>query len=238
MTAALFVGLLVVVGTGIIAAAWRYLPRSGFVITAIALPLWLTYVGTLSAAGVIGDAALRPPGIVYVFAPVIIFMIVFAVRSEACAIVASRLPLTLLMGAQVFRVAVEIGIHRLGEDGLVPRLMTYEGGNVDIMIGASAPVMAWLWTSRRMGPRIAVLWNILGLTALVNVALRAMLTAPGPANLIQSEVPNVAMGMFPYTYLAGFFAPTAVLLHILSLRALRQESAFRRAALFNQATAS
>ena len=37
---------------------------------------------------------------------------------------------------------------------------------------------------------------------------------------MHAEVPNLAIGTFPYTFLAGFFAPTAVLLHVLSLRAL------------------
>lgn len=224
MTAAGFLALVAAVAMGLLVAAWRYLPRRGFAIVLLGLPLWLVYVGTLSASGVVADSSLRPPGIVYVFGPVVLFMVLFAARSPAAAGVAARLPLGLLIGAQSYRVAVEIGLHRLNTEGLVPSVMTYAGGNVDIAIGLSAPVVAWLVVSGRCGRRAALGWNVIGLLALANVAARAILSAPGPMHLWHTEVPNVAIGLFPYTYLAGFFAPLAVLLHILSIRALRARS--------------
>ena len=221
MTAGFFLVLATALAAGVLVAARRYLPRRGFIAVMLGLPLWLAYVGALSALGVIRDTNLRPPGVVYVFAPLVLFMVLFAVRSKAGARVASSMPLGLLIGAQSFRVAVEVGLHRLGSEGLVPALMTYEAGNVDIVIGLSAPLVAWLVTSGRMGRRAALVWNVIGLLALANVAARAVLTAPGPMNVLHTAVPNVAIGLFPYTYLAGFFAPMAVLLHILSIRALR-----------------
>jgi hypothetical protein len=39
--------------------------------------------------------------------------------------------------------------------------------------------------------RLALAWNVLGLLALTNVVLRAVLTAPGPFNLIHAEVRNL-----------------------------------------------
>ena len=39
-------------------------------------------------------------------------------------------------------------------------------------------------------------------------------------NLIHLEVPNLAIGMFPFTFIAGFCAPLAVVLHVLSISAL------------------
>jgi hypothetical protein len=38
--------------------------------------------------------------------------------------------------------------------------------------------------------------------------------------LMSTEVPNVAMGIFPYTFIPGFFAPLAVTLHVLAIRAI------------------
>jgi len=100
-------------------------------------------------------------------------------------------------------------------------MLTYEGGNADILIGATAPLMAWLSTKGRPGMRLALLWNALGLLSLANVAFRAMMTAPGRLNFIHAEVPNTAIGTFPFTYIAGFFAPLALALHVLAIRALR-----------------
>ncbi len=66
------------------------------------------------------------------------------------------------------------------------------------------------------------MWNAVGLLSLLNVAALAELTAPGPLNLIHAELPNVAMGMFPFSYTPGFMAPLAMMLHLLAARALRR----------------
>ena len=228
MTASLFLALLVVVATGIGLATWRWLPRGDFWVVAIGLSLWLAYVGTLSSSGLIRSTTLRPPGIVWIFVPVLVFLVFFAVRSRRAAALSLALPLWVLTTAQVFRVGVEIGLHRLGVEGLVPRLMTLQGGNVDIAIGLTAPFVAWLCAKGRLGAPLVAGWNWLGLLALGNVIVRAVLTAPGPLQMIHAGVPNRAIGMFPYTYIAGFFAPLAVLLHVLSLRALRQGAGAQR----------
>ena len=221
MTAAGFLA-----GTGLLAllivlSARRYLGESAARTALAALGGWLVYVGTLSALGVFSNPALKPPGVLYMVIPTIAFVVLFAVRSKRAGAVARALPIGLLMGAQVFRVGVELGLHQLWKQGLVPRLMTYEGGNVDIFIGLSAPLVAWLTRSGRVRQRAGIAWNVLGLLALANIIVRSALTAPGPLNFIHSEVPNLAIGTFPYTFVAGFFAPLAVMLHVLSIRHLR-----------------
>jgi hypothetical protein len=205
----------------IVLSVGRYLGALAGRVALAGLGGWLVYVGTLSALGVVGNPALRPPGVLYIVVPVIAFVALFAARSKRGGAVAAALPIWLLMGAQVFRVGVELGLHQLWHLGLVPRLMTYEGGNVDIFIGLSAPLVAWLSTSGRLRPRAAIAWNALGLLALANIIARSALTAPGALQFIHSEVPNLAIGTFPYTFIAGFFAPLAVLLHVLSIRHLR-----------------
>lgn len=219
-----------VAGTGLLALlvvllAGRYLGASAGRAAFAGLGSWIVYVGTLSALGVISRPTLKPPGVLYIVIPAIAFVALFAVRSKRGGAVAAALPVWLLIGAQVFRVGVESGLHQLWQMGLVPKLMTYEGGNVDIFIGLSAPFVAWLVHRGVVGRRMAIGWNVLGLLALVNIIARSALTAPGPLHLIHSEVPNLAIGMFPYTFIAGFFAPLAVLLHVLSIRQLRSRQA-------------
>jgi hypothetical protein len=100
-------------------------------------------------------------------------------------------------------------------------MLTFKGANVDIYIGASAPLIAWLSTQGRLGMRLALAWNVLGLLALTNVVIRAVLTAPGPFNLIHAEVPNLMMGTFPFFLIPGFFVPLAVTLQVLAIQAIR-----------------
>ena len=135
---------------------------------------------------------------------------------------AASLPLGLIFALQSFRIGVELTLSSLHDVGLTTRLMTLAGGNVEILIGFSAPLIALIATrGTAVGRRVALVWNVVGLLSLLNVATRAVLTAPGPLNLIHAELPNVAMGMFPFSYIPGFMAPLAMMLHVLAFRALR-----------------
>ena len=68
--------------------------------------------------------------------------------------------------------------------------------------------------------RLVLAWNVLGLLALTNVVTRAVLTAPGPFNLVHTEVPNRMFGTFPFLFIPAFFVPLAVALHVLAIRAI------------------
>jgi hypothetical protein len=134
--------------------------------------------------------------------------------------IATAFPFWVIIGMQTFRIGVEVLLHRLWVDGLAPRIATYQGGNIDIWVGLSAPLIAWISMRGRGRERLALAWNVVGLLTLANAITLSALTAPG-LNLIHSEVPNVAIGAFPFVYIAGFFAPLAMALHALSIRALR-----------------
>jgi hypothetical protein len=221
MTSSLFIVFVIVMLVAVVTAIARYsrfLPARA---TVAALLTWLVYVGAISYFGLVRNTTIRPPGAVYLFAPLVIgvALLVRRIRSSKSDALVSSLPLWLLLGTQLFRVPVELFLHELWHEGLIPKMLTFEGANVDIYVGASAPVIAWLATRGRIGLRIAQLWNIAGLAALANVVTRAILTAPGPLNVIHAEVPDLMIGTFPYTFVPGLFVPLAVLLHVLALRA-------------------
>lgn len=220
MTAALFLACLALTAGALVLGTRRWASGPSALAIQLGLPIWLAYVGVLSWSGVVGDAGLRPPGIVYVVAPAVLFVGLFAVRSRSGGTIARTAPLVLLIGFQVYRVGVELFLHQLWREGLAPRMLTFEGANLDIVIGLTAPLAAWLATRGRGGLLAALIWNGLGLVSLVNVVARSALTSPGPLNLIHAEVANHAIGTFPYTFIAGFFAPLSVTLHVLALRAI------------------
>ncbi len=229
MTSLFLVFVLAVAGAAMLVARWRMPDRLARTVQ-IGLPAWLLYVGVLSWSGWVGDASLRPPAIVYIVVPVVLFIVLAGARSAAGRTVALALPLWLLVGAQSYRVVVELFLHRLAVDGLVPRMLTYEGANFDLVVGASAPLMAWLCARERIGSRVLLAWNVIGLAALANVMVRSALTAPGPLHLLLADPPNLAIGTFPYTYIAGFLAPLAVTLHVLTIRAIRDRPQTREVA--------
>jgi hypothetical protein len=218
MTAQLFLSYLAFVVLAVIGVSAAYLPRRTTLAIVTGLAIWLVYVGLFSSLGYMRDPSLRPPGILWVVGPVVLFIVFVAVRSNIGAGVAAAIPLWLILGFESFRIGVELLVHRLWEDGLVPKLLTYEGGNVDMVFGLSAPVIAWIATTGRLGLRLAMGWNVLGLLSLANVTASAVLT--GPIKLISTEVPTVAMGFFPYTFIPGFLVPLAVTFHVLAIRAI------------------
>jgi len=222
MTTALFFGFVALMVAVVLGLSARHLGRRTAGGLAAGLFVWLLYAGSIGYFGVIRNLAMRPPGPAFLFIPIVAFLVavILWVRTAAGARVALAFPLWVLVGTQVFRVVVELFLHELWHAGLVPRMLTFAGPNVDIYVGASAPFIAWLATRGRTGTRVALVWNVLGLIALANVVARAVLTAPGPFHLIQAEVPDLMIGTFPYTFIPGFFVPLAVVLHVLALRSI------------------
>ena len=208
----------------------RYLPAERALIGMAAIALWLIYAGVMGYFGILGDISRRPPGIFLLVVPIVAFIVIVIGLSPAGRYLATRLPLALIFALQCFRIGVELTLSSLHDAGLTPRLMTLSGGNIEILVGLSAPLVALIAVRGAAGRRIAFVWNVIGLLSLLNVASRAMLTAPGPLNLIHADLPNVAMGMFPFSFIPGFMAPLAMTLHVLAFKALRAANDTSKAA--------
>jgi hypothetical protein len=220
MTAALFLVFLAITVSFVVALTARYLDRRTAIRVLAGLCVWFLYIGLLTYFRIPQNHTLRPPGMLYIFLPLIVFLVLFIVRSARIAL---AFPLWLLMGAQCFRIVVELFLRQLFIEGLIPKMLTFEGANLDIYIGVSAPLIAWLCTRGRAGLKLSRLWNLLGLSTLSNVMVRAVLSAPGPWNKIHTQVPNLMMGKFPFLLIPGFFVPLAIVLHVLAIRSIRSQ---------------
>jgi hypothetical protein len=221
MTSTLFLGFVAVMATFVIALIDRYINRRAALRVLAGLVIWFLYAGLMGHFGIVSNSGMRPPGIAFIVGPILLFLVFFIVRPSASAQDVLVFPLWLILGTQCFRVGVELFLHQLWIEGLVPRMMTFAGANIDIYIGLSAPLIAWWSTRGRWGLKLAYAWNILGLLALLNVVTRAVLTAPGPLNLIHAEVPDRMISTFPFLLIPGFFVPLAVVLHVLAIRSIR-----------------
>jgi hypothetical protein len=232
---ALFLGFLVVMAAVVVGLIGRYLGVRPAGAILAGLTIWFLYIGGMAWFGIFRNFTIRPPGAAFLFIPVLIFLVIFIVRAGSAGgeRVAMAFPLWILLGTQSFRIVVELFLHQLWHAGLIPRMLTFSGANVDIYVGASAPLIAWLATRGRLGwlgwlgARVALVWNVVGLLSLANIVTRAVLTVPGPLNLIHSEVPNLMIGTFPFMIIPGFFVPLAVVLHVLAMRALRSSATSR-----------
>lgn len=219
MTTTLFLAFVTLMAMGIVTFTAHYLNGRAAGRVLAGLSVWFVYFGLMGYFGIARNTTMHPPGTAFIVAPVIAFLLIFTMRSSGTTI-ALAFPLWIILGTQTFRIGVELFLHQLWIDGLVPKMLTFEGANVDIFIGASAPLVAWVSTRGRIGMNFALAWNFLGLLSLANVVTRAVLTAPGPFNLIHSEVPNLILGTFPFLFIPGFLVPLAAALHVLGIQGI------------------
>jgi hypothetical protein len=120
--------------------------------------------------------------------------------------------LTLL---HVVRLPVELVLLGLYRAGSVPRLMTFEGRNWDILMGLSAPLVYYLvFRRRRWGWRALLSWHLLGLGLLLNIVVNALLAVPAPWQRWGFEQPNVAILHFPFAWLPSVVVPLVLLAHL------------------------
>jgi len=121
------------------------------------------------------------------------------------------------IGLQVFRVAVETILFALHKTGRAPVQVTFEGRNFDILVGLTAPLVAWAVARGRANPWLVVGWNALGLGVLVNTMAVVATSTPGPL-FLWPGAPFTELLRWPLVWIPAFLAPVALMLHVASLQ--------------------
>lgn len=217
------VGVLLVVLGGAARVAHRVGPGAtrGVRVAAVALTGWLALTAVLADRGFFDDFQSMPPRFLLALGPPILTLAALA-SSRRLGPLLAALPRAWPVAAQTFRIAVEIVLWRLAVAGIVPELLSFTGRNLDILVGLSAPVVAYACFVRRAWPeRVAVWWNWAGIVILLNVVVHAQLSAPTPWRLFETDPPTTFIADVPYIWLPAFLVPLAWLLHAVSLRQLR-----------------
>ena len=214
--AALFVGAL----------AWapRRTGGEGFsiswaVVAVALLAVWLGAPAVVAATGALSDFSGRPPAIGVLLAGLLVCTTVLAFSCVGSRLVQS-VPIAGLVGFQVFRVPVEIVLHRLHVEGIVPVQMTYAGYNFDIVSGTLAAIVGvWAFVSRP--PTWVILaFNSVGSLLLVNIVSIAVLSMPTPLRAFQNEPPNTFVAHLPFVWLPSLLVQAAWFGHLLVFRRL------------------
>ena len=197
-----------------------YLKRitKNFIFCLSAILVWLFFAGTLSLKGFFMNFSGLPPRIFIIILPMV-FLLLYASFSKTVPHYLRLISLTELTLVQSFRIPMEIILWLLASQQIIADLMTWHGRNFDIIIGISAPFIAYFcYVSKQWPEKIALIWNGLGILLLLNVFLNGLLSAPTPFHVFITTPPNTFVGMFPFTWLPSFVLPCAFLFHILSIR--------------------
>lgn len=220
---AIVVGMLVLVLWGAARAAWRVGPGAvrGVRVAGMALVGWLALTGMLAERGFFDDFQSLPPRLVLALGLPLLTLLALTFSRRIAPLLAA-LPPAWPVAAQTFRIPVEIVLWRLAVAGVIPELLSFTGRNVDILVGLTAPVVAYACFVRRAWPaRVAVWWNWAGIVILLNVVVHAQLSAPTPWRIFETDPPTTFIADWPYIWLPDFLVPLAWLLHAVSLRQLR-----------------
>lgn len=208
-------GLTTGLAVGLFYWAARRAGRSLLVVLA-----WLLLQGAVARSGFYAHTAAGQPRLLLLLGPPLL-LIAGLLTTAAGRRYVDGLRLETLTLLHVVRVPVELVLFGLFLHHAVPQLMTFEGRNLDVLAGLTAPVVFYLaFVAKRLGPRGLLVWNLVGLGSLLNIVAIAVLSAPSPFQRFAFEQPNVAILHFPFAFLPGCVVPLVLLAHLAAIKQL------------------
>jgi hypothetical protein len=180
---------------------------------------WIGYISILSFSGTL-TLDVRPPRL-----PLLIILPAFAIIawffiSNRFKSIIEAFPLQLTVYYQSFRIVVELLIFGAYIKGLGPVHVSFEGYNFDILAGITAPVIGLLaFRGGKIRSNLLVLWNIGCLLLLANIVIifNTLILNPSIWGFESTPVKE-EMFTLPYLFIAAVYMPTAVFMHVFSLR--------------------
>lgn len=183
---------------------------------------WLAILATLAYSNFFQQLDAQPPHFILVLGPPLLLIIGLLITAQG-RLWTSQLPLSRLTFLHTVRVPVELTLYALFMYQQVPQLMTFEGGNYDILAGLTAPLIGYYaFVQKKVSPRWLLFWNVLALGSVLNIVGHALLATPFPFEQLAFDQPNVAILKFPYVWLPGFVVPVVLFSHaVTTLRLVR-----------------
>jgi hypothetical protein len=180
---------------------------------------WTILISVFSFTDIMSDFSRFPFNVMPVMVIPLVALIIVTFFSKTTAELLNHIPQERLIRLQSFRFFVEILLWLLFLAHEVPIQMTFEGRNLDILSGITAPVIAWLASRGKLSRTTLIVWNIACLGLLVNIVGVAILSMP-VFHVFNNEPANTIVAHFPISWLPGLLVPLAYTLHFLSLRKL------------------
>jgi hypothetical protein len=199
--------------------------RRTLYITAAIVALWFIVVGELALLSFFANFTSLPPHLLFALILPAVAFAIFSFAAKSLPEALHQTPISWLIAFQTFRIVVEIILWRGYKLGVIPIQMTFDGRNVDILLGLTAPLAAWLtarFYKQSGSTTFGILWNIAGLASLINIAIVAILSMPTPLRRFMNDPPNTLLTHFPFIYLPAVLVPAGYITHFLSIRQLLQ----------------
>ncbi len=183
--------------------------------------IWLIIHSILASQSFYTSSYELPPrGLLMVAPPMIAIFIslIFLWKSNYF----KMLSLSTMTYIHTFRLPLELIVFSaLFSSGYIPKIMTYYGSNFDILVGLTAPIVAYLYFSKnKISNRVLLAWNIISLMLLITISTLAILSIPYPFQQFGINQPNVAVVNFPFIFIPSLLVAIAYFCHIISIHKL------------------
>jgi hypothetical protein len=186
----------------------------------LVISIWMIAQAAIAISGFYTVTNVMPPRFMLTMLPAILFIIGMFISKKGRAFIDS-LDLKTLTLLHTVRIAVELILFWLFLKKAVPLIMTFEGKNIDILAGITAPIIYYLVFVRKSVGRIGLLvWNIFGLASLFNIVTIAVLSAPFPIQRLALDQPNIAVLYFPFNWLPSVIVTIVLFSHLAAIRKL------------------
>lgn len=182
--------------------------------------IWLAVQSIVSLRGFYTVTSTMPPRFSLLVVPPFLLIATLFLTARGKKFIDGLRPefLTLL---HTVRIAVELVLFWLFLYKAVPQIMTFEGRNLDILSGLTAPIVFYFcFVKKSMGNKSLLLWNLVCLALLVNVVSIAVLSVPFPFQKFAFGQPNVAVLHFPFVWLPCCIVPLVLFSHLATIRQL------------------
>jgi hypothetical protein len=170
----------------------------------------------VTLSGVPRSSAMPPPMMLYL--GITLIATVALAMSRVGGRFAAHLPIAAIVGVQVFRLPLELVLHRWYEEGVIPIQMTFMGSNFDIVSGILGGVVGWLAWKGKASVGLVWAYTLLGLMLLLVVMTIAVMSAPVPVRQFWNE-PAVQLPLHaPYSWIVSVCVAGALFWHLVALR--------------------
>ena len=172
----------------------------------------------LAHSGLFQRWDLLPPPFMLMFVPLTVLTVRLAL-SRFGETLAMSLPFVVLIGAQAFRMPLELVMHQAALEGVMPPQLSFAGYNFDLVTGASAIIVSGL-LALQLAPRFLIgIWNFMGLALLATIVGLALASMP-ILQLFGPDKVNTWITYAPFVWLPGVLVQMALFGHILVWRKL------------------
>lgn len=198
-------------------------PRMLSWLTGAALIGWFFLIFIFGKAEVFAMSLFLTPGIMIGFL-VSFFVLRKVYLSPSVRVIADAMPIHWVIATQTYRV-VGVGFLNLHALGLLPAFFAYPAGYGDILVGVTAPFVAYWYAKKKPYYRaLAIAWNYIGIADLAIAIGIGTLGFPRPIQTLPLHPSTELFSLYPMAIIPLFAVPLALILHLFSLRAVKNAS--------------